>query len=126
MQKRDHALHAFWRVEAAVLREVREHRAVRVRPDLVPVRGDGLACDGGRAELERAGRAVVVAGERRVRGVLDRVAGREGRRQVGVQAREAGERSVLARPRALDRGLANGGVVRLQAKRVSAYQIYSK
>ena len=59
---------------ARALREVREHRPVRVRPDLVPVGGDGLASDGGRTELESAGRAIVVARKGWVSRVLDRVA----------------------------------------------------
>ena len=50
------------------------HGAVRVRPDLVPVGGDGRTGRGSRGELQSTRSAVIVASQGRVRRVRDGVA----------------------------------------------------
>ena len=66
----------FCLVLSGVVHDLRDthHRAVRVRPDLVPVGSDWLASADGSGQLESARASVVVAGERGVGRVLDGVA----------------------------------------------------
>lgn len=96
---------------AGALRKVRQHRACVVRPGNVPVRGDVGASLYGGGQLERAAASVVVAGNGWVRCILNGVA--VDNNDVKINRLVLWERSnVLGVPWALDRGLADRGVVR--------------
>ena len=84
------------------------HGANGMRPDLVPVGGDGGAGLDGSGELEGTRGTVIIARDGRVRRVLDRVAAHI---QSAPHATTSIRRYVLARPGALNGGLAGGRVV---------------
>lgn len=82
-----------------------------MRPDLVPVGGDGRAGGDGRSgQLEGTGATVVIAGDVGVSGILDGVATAPTSDSDILSA--GGMRGLLGGPGTLDGGLACGGVVR--------------